>query len=227
MIFDTTSYILVIINLSLLILYCSSFKFAIIDQTVVTIKICWIPSKTLSVPTKTPVGRVGSLSHSNQPIEFPNTLYLILPHSPSHSVGLAFCRRHHHHRGHPPSPSLPQPPNTAPTVYLPLFIYLALFFFFKKYLSWVFRFSVWLIRMLWKFKTNPSESTKIVGFEDNRNLYWWWQQLKSMVSSVTVLYKLLRRVGVGFLTVRFLCEWPIVLPCQCEFWKKVLWLYLA
>ena len=59
-----------------------------------------------------------------------------------------------------------------------------------------FGFSVWLIRMLWKFKTNPSESTKIMGFEDNRNLYWWWQQLKSMVSSVTVLYKLSCRGGV-------------------------------
>ncbi|KAL4644297.1 hypothetical protein ACB092_02G154900 [Castanea dentata] len=80
-------------------------------------------------------------------MEFPNTLYLILSHSPPpsspppvqqssdlergnlilphslpHSVGIAFCRRHHHleqhsHRGHPRPPSLPQPPDTPLTEY--------------------------------------------------------------------------------------------------------------
>ena len=115
----------------------------------------------------------GSLSHSNQTIGIPKHS---LPHSPPLSLTLRRpCLL-------PPTPPPPRPssisfpssaakhsPDGIPST---LYLFSTLFFFFFiKYLSWVFGFSVWLIRMLWKFKTNPSESTKIVGFEDNRSFY--------------------------------------------------------
>ena len=72
--FTTTSYIPMIIKLSLLFLYCcSSFKSAIIGQNVVTINICWIPFKILRFPPKHLVKIWGlfTLSHSNQTIGLP------------------------------------------------------------------------------------------------------------------------------------------------------------
>ena len=190
MIFTTTSYIPVIINLSLLLLYCSSFKSAIIGKNVVIIKICWIPSKTLWFPPKHSVKNWVSFSlksnHRSPKHSLPHSPSLLSlyprrsdcrdttvlsatgptvlrsregqPHSPSLSLTLRWpCllpRRHHHlqqhsHRGHPQSPSLPQPPDTPPMVYLPpLFIYLALFCFcfFIENLSWVFGF--WFLNVL-------------------------------------------------------------------------------
>ena len=83
--FTTTSYIPVIIKLSLLFLYCcSSFKSAIIGQNVVTIKICWIPFKTLRFPPKHFIKIWGLFTlslKSNHWTAHPNTLYLLLPYS--------------------------------------------------------------------------------------------------------------------------------------------------
>ena len=153
LIFTTTSYIPVIINLSLLFLYCSNFKIlnvVTIGQNVITIKIL-NSLQNSSVPTKTLCKNLGLFTlslKSNHRTTHPNTLYRILPHShlrtlaarttkppssspapvqqssdnlilphslphsPSHSVGLAFYRQHHHyqqhsHCGHPRTSSLP------------------------------------------------------------------------------------------------------------------------
>ena len=137
LIFTTTSYIPVIINLSLLFLYCSNFKIlnvVTIGQNVITIKIL-NSLQNSSVPTKTLCKNLGLFTlslKSNHRTTHPNTLYRILPysrlrtlaarttkppssspapvqqssdnlilphslpHSPSHSVGLAFYRQHHH-----------------------------------------------------------------------------------------------------------------------------------